>query len=159
MDQLSSTIAGEICLSKDPGSSMKKWREIFGVSQTELAKSVGQKVDVYSSTVAATSPEISQEVLGEVEDILQETKDQVVEVIITAHEQEQDVESARELDATFEKEVASIQLQYGSVSESSIETAQALRLEGSYRRAFQVLKEFVYSQETVPQETTVTTEE
>ena len=37
MDQLETTIAGEICLSKDPGSSMKKWREIFGVSQTELA--------------------------------------------------------------------------------------------------------------------------
>ncbi|MDD5148435.1 MAG: helix-turn-helix domain-containing protein [Candidatus ainarchaeum sp.] len=37
MDQLETTIAGEICLSKDPGSSMKKWREIFGISQTELA--------------------------------------------------------------------------------------------------------------------------
>jgi putative transcriptional regulator len=37
MDQLQTTIAGEICLSKDPGGSMKKWREIFGVSQTELA--------------------------------------------------------------------------------------------------------------------------
>ncbi|HLD58906.1 MAG TPA: helix-turn-helix domain-containing protein [archaeon] len=37
MDQLEKAIAGEICLSKDPGSSMKKWREIFGVSQTELS--------------------------------------------------------------------------------------------------------------------------
>ncbi|MBN1941354.1 MAG: helix-turn-helix domain-containing protein [Candidatus Diapherotrites archaeon] len=37
MKQLETTIAGEICLSKDPGGSMKKWREIFGVSQTELA--------------------------------------------------------------------------------------------------------------------------
>ncbi len=37
MDQLETTIAGEICLSKDPGGSMKKWREIFGISQTELA--------------------------------------------------------------------------------------------------------------------------
>ncbi len=37
MDKLSSIMAGEICLSKDPGGSMKKWREIFGVSQTELA--------------------------------------------------------------------------------------------------------------------------
>ncbi|MCX6798552.1 MAG: helix-turn-helix domain-containing protein [Candidatus Diapherotrites archaeon] len=38
MEKLTTTIAGEICLSKDPGGSMKKWREIFGVTQTELAK-------------------------------------------------------------------------------------------------------------------------
>ncbi len=38
MEQLATIIAGEIALSKDPGSSMKKWREIFGVSQTELAE-------------------------------------------------------------------------------------------------------------------------
>ncbi len=38
MEKLSVTIAGEITLSKDPGSSMKKWREIFGVSQTELSE-------------------------------------------------------------------------------------------------------------------------
>jgi putative transcriptional regulator len=37
MDKLPNTIAGEICLSKDPGGSMKKWREIFGITQTELA--------------------------------------------------------------------------------------------------------------------------
>ncbi len=36
-EKLTTTIAGEICLSKDPGGSMKKWREIFGVTQTELA--------------------------------------------------------------------------------------------------------------------------
>ncbi|MDP2974224.1 MAG: helix-turn-helix domain-containing protein [Candidatus Diapherotrites archaeon] len=37
-EKLTTTIAGEICLSKDPGGSMKKWREIFGVTQTELAE-------------------------------------------------------------------------------------------------------------------------
>lgn len=37
MEKLPATIAGEICLSKDPGGSMRKWREIFGVTQTELA--------------------------------------------------------------------------------------------------------------------------
>tara|TARA_Y100000310_G_scaffold335413_1_gene417413 strand:+ start:1612 stop:2328 length:717 start_codon:yes stop_codon:yes gene_type:complete len=36
-EKLAATIAGEMCLSKDPGGSMKKWREIFGVTQTELA--------------------------------------------------------------------------------------------------------------------------
>ncbi len=48
MEKLASTIAGEICLSKDPGSSMKKWREIFGISQTELA----EFLKVSSSTIS-----------------------------------------------------------------------------------------------------------
>ncbi len=48
MDQLKVTIAGEITLSKDPGGSMKKWREIFGISQTELA----EFLHVSSSTIS-----------------------------------------------------------------------------------------------------------
>lgn len=48
MDQLKVTIAGEITLSKDPGGSMKKWREIFGISQTELA----EYLHVSSSTIS-----------------------------------------------------------------------------------------------------------
>lgn len=48
MDQLKVTIAGEITLSKDPGGSMKKWREIFGISQTELA----EYLKVSSSTIS-----------------------------------------------------------------------------------------------------------
>ncbi len=48
MEKLSTTIAGEICLSKDPGGSMKKWREIFGVTQTELAN----RLRITSSTIS-----------------------------------------------------------------------------------------------------------
>ena len=48
MDQLATIIAGEIALSKDPGSSMKKWREIFGISQTELA----EVLKISSSTIS-----------------------------------------------------------------------------------------------------------
>lgn len=48
MDQLEVLVAGEITLSKDPGGSMKKWREIFGVSQTELA----EHLKVSSSTIS-----------------------------------------------------------------------------------------------------------
>jgi putative transcriptional regulator len=40
MDSLKERIAGEIALSDSPGSNMKKWRELFGISQTELAKSL-----------------------------------------------------------------------------------------------------------------------
>ena len=48
MDKLAVTMAGEIALSQDPGGSMKKWREIFGVSQTELS----EHLKVSSSTIS-----------------------------------------------------------------------------------------------------------
>ncbi len=48
MERLSVTIAGEITLSTDPGGSMKKWREIFGISQTELA----EHLKISSSTIS-----------------------------------------------------------------------------------------------------------
>ncbi|MFH1199598.1 MAG: helix-turn-helix domain-containing protein [Candidatus Micrarchaeota archaeon] len=37
MEPLKVKIAGEISLSKDPGAAMKKWREVFDISQTELS--------------------------------------------------------------------------------------------------------------------------
>ncbi len=36
-DKLKTEIAGEIALSPNPGSTMKKWREIFAITQTDLA--------------------------------------------------------------------------------------------------------------------------
>lgn len=41
-------IAGEITLSDNPGASLKKWREIFDITQTELADHLG----VTSSTIS-----------------------------------------------------------------------------------------------------------
>lgn len=38
MEQLKVKIAGEIALSSDPGSTMKKWREVFNIAQTELSQ-------------------------------------------------------------------------------------------------------------------------
>ncbi|MCL5433418.1 MAG: helix-turn-helix domain-containing protein [Candidatus Marsarchaeota archaeon] len=40
MDNLKIKIAGEISLSDSPGSAMKKWRELFGITQIELAKTI-----------------------------------------------------------------------------------------------------------------------
>ncbi len=37
MENLKFLIAGEITMSSEPGSTMKKWREIFGITQSELA--------------------------------------------------------------------------------------------------------------------------
>lgn len=36
-EQLAKMMAGEVVLSGDPGQTLRKWREIFGISQTDLA--------------------------------------------------------------------------------------------------------------------------
>jgi putative transcriptional regulator len=38
MEKIKMEIAGEIALSQDPGATMRKWREIFNISQVELAR-------------------------------------------------------------------------------------------------------------------------
>lgn len=46
--ELREKIAGEIALSESPGSTMKKWREFFGVTQAELSK----HIKVSASTIS-----------------------------------------------------------------------------------------------------------
>lgn len=48
MDKLAVKIAGEIALSEAPGSTMKKWREIFGITQAEL----GTYLKISASTIS-----------------------------------------------------------------------------------------------------------
>jgi putative transcriptional regulator len=38
VDELSTKIAGEISLSENPSNTLKKWRELFGLTQSELAR-------------------------------------------------------------------------------------------------------------------------
>jgi len=40
-ERLARMIAGEILMSNDPGGTMKKWREVFNISQSEIAKEMG----------------------------------------------------------------------------------------------------------------------
>ncbi|MHC1605114.1 MAG: helix-turn-helix domain-containing protein [Candidatus Methanofastidiosia archaeon] len=47
-EKLAKRIAGEIALSDHPGKTMRKWREIFGVTQTEVAKSLNVSSSVLS---------------------------------------------------------------------------------------------------------------
>ncbi len=47
-NDLKDKIAGEIAMSDSPGSTMKKWREFFGISQVELAK----KINIATSTIS-----------------------------------------------------------------------------------------------------------
>lgn len=48
MEKIRMEIAGEISLSDDPGATMRKWREIFEVSQVELAKHLNITVSTIS---------------------------------------------------------------------------------------------------------------
>ncbi len=41
IEELSTRIAGEISLSKKPSITMRKWRDLFGVTQSELANYLG----------------------------------------------------------------------------------------------------------------------
>ena len=47
-EALARRVAGEIALSHEPGKTMRKWREIFGISQTELAEHLGVSSSVIS---------------------------------------------------------------------------------------------------------------
>jgi putative transcriptional regulator len=47
-EEFSRIIAGEIVLSDDVGRTLRKWREIFGLSTTELAKRVNVSASVIS---------------------------------------------------------------------------------------------------------------
>ncbi len=47
-ERLAEKIAGEITLSPQPGRTIRKWRTIFGVSQTELASVLGISPSVMS---------------------------------------------------------------------------------------------------------------
>ena len=48
MDEFKQRIAGEITLSPDPGKTIRKWREEFGVSQHQLAEAMGVSHSVVS---------------------------------------------------------------------------------------------------------------
>lgn len=48
MEDIVFKMAGEITLSKNPGASLRKWREIFGITQTELAN----YINVTPSTIS-----------------------------------------------------------------------------------------------------------
>ncbi len=48
IEQVSQRIAGEIVMSSRPGSTMRKWREIFGASQLEVAHHMGVSPSVVS---------------------------------------------------------------------------------------------------------------
>ncbi|MFY9605729.1 MAG: helix-turn-helix domain-containing protein [Thermoplasmata archaeon] len=47
-DQVREKIAGEICLSEEPGKTIRKWREQFDISQQELSKHLGVSPSVIS---------------------------------------------------------------------------------------------------------------
>lgn len=111
---------------------------------TELAKAIGRKADVYTSTVtssASTLPADVQKQVNEVKSIITETKNQAVDVMVTAHEQAVTAENTHELELTFQKAFAHASLIATKEEQTKLANATALQKQGVYRRAFQVLKE------------------
>lgn len=47
-ERMAEKIAGEICLSREPGQTIRKWRETFQVSQTQLAHALKVSPSVIS---------------------------------------------------------------------------------------------------------------
>ncbi|MBU7033451.1 MAG: helix-turn-helix domain-containing protein [Theionarchaea archaeon] len=47
-EKLAKRMAGEVTLSQDPGKTLKKWREVFGITQTQLA----DYLDISSSVIS-----------------------------------------------------------------------------------------------------------
>lgn len=47
-DQVREKVAGEICLSDEPGKTIRKWREQFHISQQDLSKHLGVSPSVIS---------------------------------------------------------------------------------------------------------------
>ena len=48
VDEFKQKIAGEITISPDPGKTIRKWREEFGLSQHQLADAMGVSHSVVS---------------------------------------------------------------------------------------------------------------
>jgi phage protein D len=119
-------------------------QEETGVQEKkELAKALGRQAQVYSSAVSSSTNDLAPDVRVEVQEIIAETQEQAVEVIITAHEQSRDADTEHELALALEIEIKQVSSTFGEQSGAAIEAALALQAEGNYRRAFQVLKEFV----------------
>ena len=114
-------------------------------TQTELAKELGRKSTAYKATVADSglnAPANVKDEVDEVQALLEETSDEAVSVIITAHETSADEATAFELGKTFEKELADVlTLVLDGTKQEKVDQAIVLKDAGEYRRAFQLLKE------------------
>lgn len=111
---------------------------------TELAKAVGRKADLYTSAVTSSASSLPEEVQKQIKDvksIITETKNQAVDVMVTAHEQSMTAENTHELELTFQKAFAHASLIATKEEQVKLANATALQKQGVYRRAFQVLKE------------------
>ncbi len=110
--------------------------------KTELAKALSHKTSSYQNTVASSVVALPSEDAQGVQEIIKDTNDQAVDVIITAHELAEDEEAVLELEIAFNTQFAALNTRELTKDLSAkLDLAQALQDEGAYRRAFQLLKE------------------
>lgn len=84
--ELSVRIAGEIALSKQPNVTIKKWRELFGVTQSNLAKSLGVSASVVSDYEAGRRKSPGVGVVKKIVDALIESDKREGSRILRAYE-------------------------------------------------------------------------
>jgi len=72
-DTFKEKIAGEIALSPDPGKTIRKWREEFGISQHQLADSIGMSHSVISDYESGRRKSPGVQMVKKVVDALIET--------------------------------------------------------------------------------------
>ncbi len=124
-------------------SELETIKEDLGQSDaTNLAKALSHKTVAYQHTVATSVVNLPSDDTLAVQEIIKDTNEQAVDVIITAHELAEDAESVREIETAFVNQVIALKaLELDESLVSKLELAEALHAEGAYRRAFQLLKE------------------
>ena len=125
---------------------------------TELAMAIGRKVEIYNSTVTS-APDYSDDeatVVEELQEMIENTKDQAVAVMLSTHETESGEDMTKELEHTYQQDKLGVQSVAEQMSEDDLSVftelfgtdpilylnlADELVAVGQYRRAFQILSE------------------
>ncbi|MFH1773686.1 MAG: helix-turn-helix domain-containing protein [Methanobacteriota archaeon] len=84
--ELSIKIAGEIVLSKEPSKAIRKWREIFEVTQSSLADSLGISASVISDYESGRRKSPGAGMIKKVVDALIESDEEKGSQVLRAYE-------------------------------------------------------------------------
>jgi hypothetical protein len=123
-------------------------------ASTELALAIGRKVNVYNTTVTSVTEQ--EVVVEEVQEMIEDTKDQAVAVMLSTHETKNSEDVSKELSNSYVQDLDTVvgllttmsqeeqdvfaEL-FGSTPTEYLSLADELVAIGEYRRAFQILSE------------------
>lgn len=85
-EDLSVKIAGEIVLSKEPSKTIKKWRDVFGITQAGLAERLGVSPSVVSDYESGRRSSPGSRVVKKIVDAFIKADEQKGSRVLTAYE-------------------------------------------------------------------------